>query len=162
MARVRPDQPLLGSLLDRLLEREESASRRRSLPELRAAIRRDLEDLLNARQRCLSAPADLTELPSSILDYGIPDLTGVNPTSDDSRQTFCREIEGVLKQFEPRFKSVKVTVLENVDGLDRTLRFRVEALVESNSGPEQVVLDSHLDPVSRSFSVLAEGSGQES
>lgn len=159
MARVNPDQPLLGSVLDRLLDTEASTSRRRSLAELRLAIRRDLEDLFNSRQRCLSAPDDLEELPSSILDYGIPDISGVNPDSEDSKEAFCRQIAEIIRVHEPRFKSVQIKVLENVDGLDRTLRFRIEALVESNSGPEPVVLDSHLDPVSRSFSVLADGNG---
>lgn len=157
MARVQSDQRLLGSVLDRLLDRDASTSRRRSLAELRSAVRRDLEDLLNCHQRCLSSPSGLDELPSSILDYGIPDVASVDPTTAESRETFCGRIEQVLRRYEPRFKSIKVRVLENVDGLDRTLRFRMEAVLETNSGPEPVAMDTHLDPVTRSFSVLADG-----
>jgi len=56
MARVDLDQPLLPSVLDRLLDanpdlsRDPPKSRGQHLAELRQAVRRDLEALLNARR----------------------------------------------------------------------------------------------------------------
>ena len=57
-SRVRDDQPLVPSVFDRLLDdepdnsRETAASRRQVLRELKQSVGRDLENLLNTRQRC--------------------------------------------------------------------------------------------------------------
>ena len=82
MAKVDADQPLLPSLLDRLIDeepddsREPPKSRSQLLRELKQSIRRDLENLLNTRQRCRSWPENFDELTVSLVSYGIPDMAG--------------------------------------------------------------------------------------
>ena len=160
-ARVDPKRPLRPSLLDRLIDDEpdrpgEAApERRHGLAELRATLRRDLQNLLNTRRRFLSWPADLTEVEASVLAYGIPDLTGEKLSSERARQAFLRTIEEVIARFEPRFKTVKVTSLEDKDSLERTLHFRIEALMYADPYPEPVAFDSRLEPTKRSFEVGA-------
>lgn len=74
-ARSRGNEPqrLRLPLLDRLLDTETELSRDAAVEVLRAAVRRDMEALLNARRRRLPLPPGLTELVVSPLGYGVPD-----------------------------------------------------------------------------------------
>ena len=159
MARVREDQPLLMSILDRLLDddpqtqQELPKSRSQILRDLKNAVGRDLENLLNTRWRCVNWPPNLDELEVSLVNYGIPDFTGTNMSLPSERQELCRLIEEVIRRYEPRFKSVKVLLRENRDDFDRTLRFRIDAVLYAEPAPEPVVFDSMLEPSSANFHV---------
>lgn len=152
-------QSLTPSVLDRLLdydpgiEKDPPISPVQATRNLHQSVRRDLETLLNTRCRNAKTPAGLTELDQSLVNYGIPDFTGANLASADSREEFRRTIESIIRKYEPRFKSVRVTLLDNVEPLDRTLRFRIDALVHAEPAPEPVVFDSLLEPVTRSVEV---------
>lgn len=165
MARVELDQPLLPSVLDRLLDaspestRDPPKSRGQHLAEMRRAVRRDLEALLNTRQRCISWPSDLTELDHSLVSYGVRDFASLNLATSDQREAFCRDVEAVIRRNEPRFVSVSVTLLENSDEVDRTMRFRIEALMYADPAPEPIVLDSFVDPAARGIKVGDEAGG---
>lgn len=165
MARVEQDQPLRPSVLDRLLDdhpeqsRDDPKHRGQLLADLRRSVQRDLQALLNARQRCVSAPPDLTELETSQLYFGLPDFSGLNLTTERHRETFRTTIEAILRRFEPRFQKVNVVMLDNADPLDRTLRFRIEALIYADPAPEQLVFDSYLEPATHSFAVTAKDNG---
>lgn len=154
------DVVFLPSVLDRLLDdspntaQTRQRSRAQQLVELRNAVRRDLEALLNARHFCRSPPAGLTELPRSLLEFGIPDFLTLNSAASSAREQFRRDVEDAVRRFEPRFKTVKVTLVES-SAADRTLRFRIEALMYAEPAPERVSYDSQLDPSSQVFSVTA-------
>lgn len=157
--RVRDDQPLTPSVFDRLLDdvpantRETAATRRQVLRELKQSVRRDLENLLNTRQRCGQWPESLEELETSLVNYGIPDFTGVNMTIPSERDRLSGIVRRVIEQFEPRFKSVRLQLLENADEFDRTLRFRIDGLLNVEPTPEPVVFDSQLEPTTSTFEV---------
>lgn len=159
MAKIRDDQPLVPSVLDRLIDeepqnrREAPKSRNQVLREMKQSVRRDLENLLNTRWRCVAWPPDLDELEVSVVNYGIPDFTGTNMSVASEREQLRAVIEKVIREFEPRFKTVKVTLLENTDDFDRTLRFRIDALLYAEPAPEPVVFDSLLQPTSTTFEV---------
>jgi type VI secretion system protein ImpF len=87
-------------------------------------------------------PADLDELAVSLASYGLPDVTGADLGAARDREGFRRLLEEVIRRFEPRFKRVGVTMLENTDPSDRTLRFRIDALLYAEPAPEPVVFDS--------------------
>lgn len=163
MARVRPDQPLLPSVLDRLLDdapdasREPPKARTQVLRELKQSVRRDLENLLNTRWRCVSWPSGLRELEQSLLNYGLPDFTGAALGVARRREEFRRVIEKAIRTYEPRFKNVMVRLLDNADPADRTLRFRIEALLEAEPAPEPVLFDSALEPATGNFAVKGVG-----
>ena len=78
MAKIEADQPLVPSVLDRLIDDEPTAtreppkSRGQVLRDLKQSVRRDLENLLNTRQRCKSWPENLSELEVSLVNYGFP------------------------------------------------------------------------------------------
>jgi type VI secretion system protein ImpF len=165
MARISLDQPLLPSVLDRLLDADPGAKRDAPKPrgqhlaEMRRAVRRDLEALLNTRQRCVSWPEDLRELDRSLLSYGIRDFASLNLDTDSEREAFCLDVEEVIRRNEPRFVSVSVTLLKNQDAVDRTMRFRIEALMYADPAPEAIVFDSFVDPAAREIKIADAGNG---
>jgi type VI secretion system protein ImpF len=148
------------SVLDRLLAPtgdETSAAqalpkgRRAALRDVREAVERDLEMLLTTRQRWLAWPSTLDALPTSLLNYGIPDFSGANLATQSAQDEFRRSIEAAIRCYEPRFKRVTVQVIEPGQTLDRRFRLRIEALMVLDAEP--IVFDSVLDPVTRSFAV---------
>lgn len=159
MPRIPEDQQLVPSVLDRLLDdepensREPSKSRHQVLRELKQSVSRDLENLLNSRCCCTHWPPDLGDLEESLVSYGIPDFSGANFGSTESREQLREIVEDVIRKFEPRFKSVNVKLLGNTDRTDRRLRLRIDALMYAEPAPEPVVFDSQLEPVSGSFAV---------
>jgi len=161
MAKVDPDVPLVLPLLDRLIDEDPSSpadkplGRGAYLERLRASVRRDLEGLLNTRRRVISWAAELSELDTSSLNYGVIDITSANLATEDQRERFRVELERTIRRFEPRFHTLRVILLENAQGLDRTLRFRIEATLHASPAPEPVVYDSMLDPAARLFRVIA-------
>lgn len=165
MARVDLDQPLLLSVLDRLMDanpeaqRDPPKSRGQHLADMRRAVRRDLEALLNTRQRCISWPTDLQELDRSLLSYGVRDFASTSLGTSAQREAFCRDIEDVIRRSEPRFVTVSVTLLENSDEVDRTMRFRIEALMYADPAPEPLVFDSFVDPAAREIKIADGGNG---
>ena len=163
MSRIRSDQPLTPSLLDRLIDREPGISREvpksrtQVLSELKQSVRRDLENLLNTRWRATRISEDLEELEFSLANYGIPDISGVSLSSAGEREGFRRIVERVIRHFEPRFKSVSVEMLDEGESLDRTLRFRIDALLHADPVPEPVVFDSSLEPSTGNIEVRGAG-----
>lgn len=156
---IRPDQPLLSSVIDRLLEDDTSSggdlrsSPSMRLADLQSGLRRDIEMLLNTHQYCRLLPRDLTELPQSLLDYGIPHFLGLAAASAPAREQFRDSVEGVLRRFEPRLKHVRISLVDNSDGSERTVRFRIDAIMMADPEPEPVGFDSVLEPANRRFSV---------
>lgn len=158
---VGPKRTLVASVLDRLLDddpdvsTEPASTARPLLRDLRRAVQRDMENLLNARRRPLSWPKEEGELERSVLDYGIPDLTGANLASQEAREAFLRLVESVIRRTEPRLQQVRVVPVEKDEPVERTLRFRIEAQLIAEPAPEPVVFESELEPVSRTLKVEA-------
>jgi len=152
MTRIGPHQPLIPSVLDRLLDddpsatREPARSRSQVLRELKQSVRRDLESLLNTRWHSTSWPRHLEELDTSLVSYGIPDITKADLGSARQRESFRRILEGVIRKFEPRLLSFSIEFLKNAEPFDRTLRFRIDGLLRVDPVPEPVAFDSALEP----------------
>ena len=147
---------LRGSVFDRLyLDDGGEGSGAMRLETIKDGVRRDLEALLNTRHRCRSWPDGLAEIETSIINYGVPDLLSNNLATSAQRDAFVRTVEGIIRVHEPRLKSVAARLLENSDALDRTLRFRIEAVMSLEPYGEEIVLDSVVDPASRSIAIQA-------
>lgn len=112
---------------------------------LRRSVRRDIEALLNARRRWRSWPSYLTELAVSPLGYGIPDCTGGRFHGSGQREALRREIEDTIRRFEPRFRSVRVTLTSGEEKQEATLRLRIDALLHAEPEPEPISFDTVLD-----------------
>lgn len=159
MARIEKKKNLRPSILDRLMDDDPGSGSDRDpdqhqkLKQLRQSVRRDLQNLLNTRFRMVEPGNDFPNLKKSLLNYGLPDLATINITDKAKRQAFIKHLESILIEFEPRFKTIKVSYLENSNSIDRTLRFRIDATLYADPSPEVVVFDSVLEPVSRIVNV---------
>lgn len=159
MAKIDSEKNLRESILDRLFDDEPEVrvdtekSRQRKLKDLRDSVRRDLESLLNSRCRVVSPPEELKEVETSLINYGLPDLATINMLDVTKKKEFTRSVEQIVRTFEPRFKSVKVSHIENSNKQDRTVRFRIDAVMYADPAPEVVVFDSILEPVLRTVTV---------
>jgi type VI secretion system protein ImpF len=148
-----------ASILDRLIDEaphihvEADKNRHQQIRELRNSVRRDLQNLLNTRYRMIAPPDEFKQLDISLLNYGLPDLATINIADADKKRNFTRLLEKILRNYEPRFKTVKVIHLDSKDITDRTLKFRIDATLYADPAPEMVVFDSVLDPVSRTVNV---------
>ncbi len=148
------NKQLVAPLLDRLIGNPDQQTQpHQILRQLRESVRRDLEHLFNTRYRCMSPPGDSELMSSSILDFGLPDLSTINMNTQDSRNHFCRKIEKTIINHDPRIKSVKVSSQEKINNQDPCVRFRVEAVLHASPAPELIVFDSTLNPVSQSVQV---------
>ena len=159
MARSDSRRPLLPSLLDRLIdEAPEDRTERisegyHSLAEVRTAIRRDLENLLNTRTRLFEWPEDAPLVERSVAAYGVPDVSGRSLGSATQRQAFLKSVEELIRRFEPRFKSVKVLPQSARNPYDRSLHFTIQAEVYAEPAPEPVSFDTTVEPSTRSLVV---------
>lgn len=160
MADKQDTHPLVPSVFDRLLGDElpiESAleiDRAIYLRRLKTSLKRDLENLLNTRCRCGTLPGELTELETSLVNYGIPDFTGANAGSAEQREAFLQVIKAAIERFEPRLRRVTlVPVDEEKVPLRRVLRFRVEAVLITEHKEEPVTFVSTMEPSSGSYRV---------
>lgn len=114
---------------------------------IRQSVRRDLENLLNAKVQWHVWPESYKELDKSLLSYGLPDFSSMAMDSLDGRQALCRRIEETIRRFEPRFIDVEVTLLDEEQPLDRVLKIRIDALLYADPVPEPITFDSEIEPV---------------
>ncbi len=159
MSRPAHDQPLIPSVLDRLIDlepdrRSESPlNRTQVLQQMKQSVGRDLQNLLNTRCRATGWPEGLQQLRQSLMAYGIPDCVGINTGSREQQEDLRRMIQHAVESFEPRLTNIRVSVADTDDAADRTLRFRIDALLKIDPAPEPVVYDSRLDATNGDFSV---------
>jgi type VI secretion system protein ImpF len=158
MSRFDNEIRVSWSVLDRLIDldpnlsQDPPRSQSASLVELKQAVRRDLEWLLNTRCHAENVDGGLTEAPRSVAFYGLPDFTAASAKSSAEQDKMTKAIEEALNYFEPRFSNIKVS-LEPVSNVDRNLKFRIEATLEIEPTPEAVVFDTVLQLGSGNFAV---------
>lgn len=151
---------IVPSVLDRLLDFEPKVlteapkSRSKTLRELKQSVRRDLEWLLNSRYKLNEIPEDLTEVNSSLAVYGLPDFTSISSINSDERTALTQNVEKTLRLFEPRFANLRVT-LEEINEVERGVKFRIQASLLVEPAPEPVVFDTILKVGSSEISIKA-------
>ena len=145
-------------MLDRLLDfepktsKEAPKSRSKSIRELKLAVRRDIEWLLNTRRYSGEVDGQLEEIQKSVVFYGMPDFTGISVSNDDEQKNLTKSLETAIRNFEPRFIDVKVT-LEPTSSTDKVLKFRIEANLDIDPTPEPITFDTILQFGGSGFTV---------
>lgn len=158
-----PRAVLSRSLLDRLFDEdpdqrvERIDTRQNQLREAMDGLRRDLEVLMNTRCCPHTPPRSLPELQRSLLTYGLSDFVTAKLLSREQRERFARQLEATVLAFEPRFRSVTVTVLDPRNAAERILRLRIEAVAVLHEEMLPVVLSSELNPATLRFMVAGDG-----
>ena len=141
---------------DELHKMRKPAPSSTNVRELKKSISRDIEALLNTRRELLEgAPAEYKEVNNSLLMFGLPDFTSYSLLNPEHRKLIRRSVEEALNKFEPRLKSVRVT-LEPPSKFDVALHFRIDALLRLDPAPEPVTFDAALQLGTSSYSVRGE------
>jgi type VI secretion system protein ImpF len=159
MARWEPEQTVTLSVIDRLIDHspqtasEPPPSRAQSVRQLKSALRRDLEWLLNTRRTPLAVGSEYEELEQSLYNYGLPDVTSMSWDSSRDRTRLARMIEQVLATFEPRIARLKVIPIESVGSARHVLRFQIEGLLEMDPAPEHISFDTVLQLSSGEYQI---------
>jgi type VI secretion system protein ImpF len=172
MARSDADQPVTQPLIDRLIDRDRDRDRDRSIPPsagtdpyrsrsasvrgLKAALRRDLEWLLNTRRNPNAAPDSMTELSQSLFNYGLPDFSAFSINAPKDKQRLLFEIERTLALFEPRLRNVRCVLIEGASSGLRALRFQIEGSLQMDPSPEHVSFDGELQLASGEYQIRGE------
>ncbi len=156
---MKPDRQYVQvSVLDRLIDNEPAISHEPvqdglfNFWQIKASVIRDLENLLNTRNLTPLPPPGCKELHNSLYVYGLRDYTSLNPKSPSVREQLRRDMEKAVAKFEPRFKNVKVRIEAPMQN-ERTVRFRITALLVLESMTEPVTFDTLFD-VNRSEYVI--------
>lgn len=153
MAEGATGESLFPSLLDRLTDNEPDkrsesrGTRSFSVTHLRESVLRDLNWLFNATQHEEAQLAALPQVSQSVINYGIPALSG-RPAS----MLNLREVEQMLRQsiihFEPRLlaDSVRVTAMSDKEGGGHNrISFRIQAQLWAQPYPIDLLLRTEVD-----------------
>src|SRR2546426_11122251 len=117
MARRETEETVTQSVLERLIDLDPNSktdppqTRPQSVRQLKAALRRDLEWLLNTRQIPGGVPETYQELESSVYGYGLPDVSNLSANSVRDRNRLMRMLEATISRFEPRLHGAKVALV---------------------------------------------------
>jgi len=163
MTDLTPQERLQPSLLDRLTDADptnKSEPRERrvlSVQRLKEGVLRDLRWLLNTGY--LETVEDLEPYPharNSVLNYGLPDLSGANLAGMDTAR-LERVVREAIVRFEPRInaKTLKVSVVVDRDRMNQNaLTFQIEGELWAQPTPLALFLKTVLDMESGDVDVL--------
>lgn len=149
------------SVWDRLLATDERGSDRyaqaQNFEQLRAAIARDLEGLLNTRVAWSDDMfAHYPESGASVLNYGLCDFAGKCLTSSEDRAAICASVSAVIARFEPRLASVEVNVF-GVEMATNRLDFVIAGTVKGHDAVGRTEFNAMLTPSTLQYSVSQSG-----
>lgn len=154
MAELTPSEKLQPCLLDRLTDHEpkkkqESRNQRvMSMTKYRQAVMRDLSWLLNTYAHNEDDGLDeFQEVPSSVLNYGVQNLTGLS-AADLSVDEVRYQLTEALRQFEPRIIPNTISIIMTVDPQEmsnRSIRFEIRGDLWSQPIPESLFIKTEID-----------------
>jgi type VI secretion system protein ImpF len=129
--------------------------------ELRDAVRRDLDWLLNTKRWLPHDFEGLPEVKTSLLNYGMPDLSPFSPNNTKDLASLARTIEELIRCYEPRLRpgSVRVSAVGTPasvpkDGEERERpHFRIDAMLCVDPVNEPVSFYTEVDLERRMVSV---------
>jgi len=130
---------------------------RMSIEDMKDAVARDLEALLNTRavmaEDLLKAYPECSE---SIVSYGMIDFADLSLSSPSDRAYICACIEKTIACHEPRLREVKA-LLEMREGTINRLNFSITGLLVASTSEEPVNFDAVLQPSTLQYSISKTG-----
>lgn len=130
---------------------------RLSADELKDAVARDLEALLNTRSLIDGeAMKAYPECGKSMVTYGLSDFADRSLSSPSDRADICASIEKAIASHEPRLRNVQAT-LEVRDQMINRLNFSITALLVGSVSQEPVNFDAVLQPSTLQYSIKRTG-----
>ena len=165
MAKRDATGPVTLSVLDRLIDNEPKnraevpLTRAQSLRELKLALKRDLEWLLNTRKTIEPSPDSARETNRSVYHYGFSDISSKSVLSARDQSDLVREMESAIAIFESRLRRARVR-MEQTTGSYRTLKFVIEGLLCMDPTPEPVRFDTVLELGKGEYEIKGDGLAQ--
>ena len=130
---------------------------RLSLEQLKDAVARDLEELLNTRVALPPGALDAyPECAASIVNYGLIDFAGMCLSSSDDRARICAALKAAIERHEPRLRNVRAR-LEREAGAINRVGFVISGTLAVQAGGETVNFDAVLQPSSLRYSINRKG-----
>jgi type VI secretion system protein ImpF len=130
---------------------------RMSLEDLKDAVARDLEALLNTRSVLQEDDLKLfPECSESVVSYGLNDFADRSLSSPTDRAYICECLEKTIARHEPRLRNAKAS-LDMRDEMVNRLNFSITALLVASTSQEPVNFDAVLQPSSLHYSISKAG-----
>jgi type VI secretion system protein ImpF len=146
------------SVFDRLLaepkDGAEGLTLTYTLEQLRHAVARDVESLLNSRASLDFS--EMTELPHaqrSVVCYGIRDFVGRVLSNSEEQRHIAASLSHAIQAFEPRLRQVQID-FHGRPGAMSSLMFTIRALLIAHPSAEPVAFDATMQPSLSRFSVV--------
>ncbi len=160
MAGPRSSEVLRHSVIDRLAGTGGPVSGgdlRIGVEDLKRAVRRDIEWLLNTRRPLDLAQENFPEAAGSILHYGLPDFTQYVASSGNDCTEVCGLIEQALRRFEPRLepRSVRVEYVQSDEVTGMQAQFRIRGILHVDPVREAVSFDTQVEMDSGSIEITS-------
>jgi type VI secretion system protein ImpF len=146
-------ETITNSVLDRLIDLEPGSgvenppSRAQAVRQLKSAVRRDLEWLLNTRRNA-EIPDDrlgLERVKESLYAYGIPDVSSLTMANAADRNLLKRIVADAIKIFENRLTQIRVDLVDSSSGRASGVRLRINAMLRMDPVPEPISFDTLID-----------------
>jgi len=154
MAELTPSERLQPCLLDRLTdddpsnEREARDERVINMRRYRQAVFRDLSWLLNTSAHVAAdGLEDFEEVPSSVLNFGVRDITGMT-TSGFEADELQSQILDAIRRFEPRIQAGSFSVKVRADPSamhQRAVSFEIKGDLWAQPTPESLYIRTEID-----------------
>lgn len=145
MARVFDDAPWL--------EVEAEPLHQWNVEELKAAVSRDLESMLNSRAGHTAEHLQAyPNVAQSLVTLGMCDFVGRSLANPVDRAYICRTIESSINTHEPRLQNVRVNLMADTIAVGR-LHFSISALLVVRPAQEPVSFDVLLQPNTQQYSI---------
>lgn len=151
-------QRFVPPLLDRLIDSAPGANAEPlrpsfSIDNLKDAVARDVESLLNARRGSTRASlADYPGVRTSVAAFGLEDFASMSMTGAVDRAAICRSIERAIADHEPRLRHARVEI-EQRDGSTQKMRFSIHAVLVAYPLQEPVNFDAVLQTTTQNYAV---------
>ena len=159
MATPKFTKNIQQGILDRLIDleplnrQEAPMTRAESLRQLRAAVKRDLEWLLNTTRMPIEVPESCEEVNNSVLFFGLPDIASVSIQDNTEQLRVLKTLEEAIEMFAPRLVRARVTAREKYRPTQQAITFHVEALLMIDPAPERISFDTVLEISKGAYSV---------
>lgn len=145
------------SLFDRLLDvpgnMPEGLMQTCSVEQLRDAVARDLEGLLNTRTALdFDETALGAHVSRSVVCFGVRDFVGRVLSSSEDRRHIARSLSHAIETHEPRLQQVNVDFRREQASMG-ALAFTIRAVLVVRPTREMVSFDAVLHPASSSYRV---------
>lgn len=124
-----------------------------TLDTVKAAVARDLENLLNTRLAIV--PELLAPFPAcrkSILNYGLRDFAAMCLTSSEDRSLICASLKAAIERHEPRLRRVSaIVILER--GATNFLDFAIAGTLTLGGIEQRIELSAVFQPSSLRYAI---------